>query len=204
MESIDDKILIKFKKSGRGSLFFAEDFQRYGTAKAVSKALERLAKEQVIARVARGIYARLENDPLLGPIKPGAEAIAEAIRRRDRARIMPTGVAALHALGLSTQVPTNVVYLTDGAARKITVGRRKITFKKTTPKNLTAIGKISGLAIQALKEIGRHKITEIEIEIVLQHLTQEEPTRLEHDIRLAPEWIRIIMRKALNKPPADG
>ena len=204
MESIDDKILIKLKKAGRGSLFFTEDFQRYGTAKAVSKALERLAKEQVITRVARGIYARLENDPLLGPVKPGTEAIAEAIRRRDRARIMPTGVAALHALGLSTQVPTNVVYLTDGAARKITVGRRKITFKKTTPKNLAAIGKISGLAIQALKEIGHHKITEIEIEIVLQHLAQEEPTRLEHDIRLAPEWIRIIMRKALNKPPADG
>ena len=73
---------------------------------------------------------------------------------------MPTGAMALHALGLSTQVPMNVVYLTDGAARKITLGRRKIVFKKTAPKNLAAIGKISGLAIQAMKEIGKEKINE--------------------------------------------
>jgi len=108
-------------------------------------------------------------------------------------------VAALNALGLSPQVPVNVVYLTNGAARKITVGKRKIIFKKATPKNLASIGKISGLAIQALKEIGKDKITDKEIDIVLQHLAKEEPKRLEHDIKLAPEWIRIIMRKALNK-----
>lgn len=202
MESIDDKALVKFKKAGRNSLFFTEDFLTYGSAKAVSKALERLAKEQAITRVARGIYARLENDPLLGPVNPSTEAIAEAIRRRDRARIMPTGAMALNALGLSTQVPMNVVYLTDGAARKITVGRRKIVFKKTVPKNLAAIGKISGLVIQAMKEIGKDKISEQEIAIILKHLEKEEPYRLEHDIKLAPEWIRIIMRKALIKVKA--
>jgi hypothetical protein len=104
---------------------------------------------------------------------------------------------ALNALGLSTQVPMNVVYLTDGAARRITVGRRKIIFRKTVPKNLSAIGKISGLAIQAMKEIGKDQITEKEIKIILTQLIKEEPNRLEHDIQLAPEWIRIIMRQAL-------
>ena len=134
MQSIDDHILIKFKKAGRGKLFFTEDFLSFGTAKAVSKALERLVKTDEVSRVARGIYARLEIDPILGSVKPGTEAIAEAIRRRDKARIIPTGVTALNALGLSTQVPMNVVYLTDGAARKITIGKRKIIFKKTAPK----------------------------------------------------------------------
>ena len=146
---------------------------------------------------ARGIYARLDRDPLLGELKPGAEAIAEAIRKRDKARIMPTGVLALNALGLSTQVPVNVVYLTDGAARKIDLGKRKILFKKSAPKNLSAIGKISALVIQALKEIGKDKATAEEVQLILSKLEKEEPYRLEHDIRLAPEWIRIIMRKAL-------
>lgn len=199
MKSIDDKILVKFKKAGRGSLFFTKDFLTYGSAKAVSKALERLTKTKVIARVTRGIYTRLENDPVLGPVKPSTEAIAEAIRRRDRARIISTGAMALNAMGLSRQVPMNMVYLTDGAARKITVVRRKIIFKKTTPKNLAAIGKISGLAIQAMKEIGKNKINKKETEIILSHLKKEEPYRLEHDIKLAPEWIRVIMRRALNK-----
>ena len=199
MQSIDDHILIKFKKAGRGKLFFTEDFLSFGTAKAVSKALERLVKTDEVSRVARGIYARLEIDPILGSVKPGTEAIAEAIRRRDKARIIPTGVTALNALGLSTQVPMNVVYLTDGAARKITIGKRKIIFKKTAPKNLAALGDISKIAIQAMKEIGKDKITDREIAIILSHLAKEEPRRLEHDIRMAPEWTRIIMRKALKK-----
>lgn len=197
MLSIDDLVITKFKKAGRGSLFFTEDFTRFGSAKAVSKALERLVDKGEISRVARGIYTRQKNDPLLGTIKPGAEAIAEAIRRRDKSRIMPTGTQALNALGLSTQVTMNVVYLTDGAARKISVGKRKIVFKKTSTKNLAAIGKISSLAIQAMKEIGKDHITENHIEIILKQLAMEDPKRLEHDIKLAPEWIRIILRKAL-------
>lgn len=197
MLSLDDKVVAKIKKAKRGSLFFTEDFLAFGSAKAVAKALERLAEKGGVSRVARGIYARLETDPLIGELKPSTEAIAEAISKRDKARIMPTGVLALNALGLSTQVPMNVVYLTDGAARKIDLGRRKILFKKSAPKNLSAIGKISGLVIQALKEIGKEYVTESEIQIILKQLENEEPYRLEHDIRLAPEWIRIIMRKAL-------
>jgi len=191
------QILKKIKKAKRGSLFFIEDFLRFGNSKAISKALERLVQKGDITRVARGIYARLEKDPVLGPVKPGAEAIAKAIAKRDKARIVPTGILALNALGLSTQVPMNLVYLTDGAARKISLGKRNIIFKKASPKNLAAIGEISSLAIQALKEIGKDKITENESQIVLRHLKKENKYRLEHDIRLAPEWIREILRLAL-------
>jgi hypothetical protein len=93
----------------------------------------------------------------------------------------------------------NIVYLTDGAARKITIGKRKIIFKRTAPKNLAAIGDISKIAIQALKEIGKDNLSEQEERIILQHVAKEDPLRLEHDISLAPEWIRIILRKALKK-----
>lgn len=199
MKSIDDKVIVKFKKAKRGSLFFTDDFLSFGTAKAVAKALERLVEKGDISRVARGIYSRLEKDPILGELKPTTEKIAQAIAKRDKIRIMPTGALALNALGLSTQVPVNVVYLSDGAVRKIDLGRRKILFKTTAPKNLATIGKISGLVIQALKEIGKEKVSEKEIAIILEKLTKEEPYRLAHDIKLAPEWIRVIMRKALIK-----
>jgi hypothetical protein len=198
MQSVDDKVIARIKKAKRGSLFFTEDFLSFGSAKAVAKALERMVEKEEVFRVARGIYARLEKDPILGLIKPSTEAIAQAIAKRDKARIVPTGILALNALGLSTQVPMNVVYLTDGAKRKIDLGKRKILFKNTAPKNLSAIGKISSLVIQALKEIGKDNCTENEILIILKQLTKEEPYRLEHDIRLAPEWIRVIMRQAIN------
>ncbi len=198
MQSVDDKVIAKIKKAKRGSLFFTEDFLSFGSAKTVAKALERMVEKEEVFRVARGIYARLEKDPILGLLKPSTEAIAQAIAKRDKARIVPTGILALNALGLSTQVPMNVVYLTDGAKRKIDLGKRKILFKNTAPKNLSAIGKISSLVIQALKEIGKDNCTENEIQIILKQLTKEEPYRLEHDIRLAPEWIRVIMRQAIN------
>ncbi len=203
LESVDSKIIKKIKKANRGSLFFIEDFLNLGTSKAVSKALERLVEKEELSRVSRGIYSRLRIDPVLGAIDPTTEEIAEAVRRRDKARIIPTGILALNALGLSTQVPMNLVYLTDGAARTMHIGKRKIIFKKTSPRNLAAIGSISSLAIQALREMGKDNVTEDKINIILRHLEKEEPYRLQHDIKLAPEWIRIIMRQALKTDKND-
>ncbi len=197
MKSVDNKIIAKIKKAKRGALFFIEDFLNLGTSKAVSKALERLVEKEELSRVSRGIYSRLRMDPILGAISPTTEEIAEAVRRRDKARIVPTGILALNVLGLSTQVPMNLVYLTDGAARTIQIGKRKIVFKKTSPRNLAAIGSVTSLAIQALREIGKDKVTEDERNSILRQLEKEDPYRLQHDIKLAPEWIRIIMRQAL-------
>lgn len=203
-ENTEIQVLTKIKKARGGSLFFVEDFLRFGNYKTISKALERLVEKEEISRVARGIYARLEKDPILGPVKPGTEAIAKAIAKRDKARIVPTGALVLNAFGLSTQVPMNVVYLTDGAARKINVGKRTIVFKKTSPKNLAAIGEISSLAIQALKELGKDNVTESQKRIILVQLKKEDSYRLEHDVKLAPEWIRVIMREALTNTIKHG
>jgi hypothetical protein len=195
--SFENLILDKVSRITKGSLFFTEDFIEFGSAKSIAKALERLVNQKKLSRVARGIYTQLEVSPLLGELLPTTEKIAQAISRRDMARIMPTGALALNALGLSTQVPMNVVYLTDGAARKIEIGRRKIVFKKSVPKNLAAKGKISGLVIQALKDIGKDQVTDHELNVILGHLRKEEVSDLQHDIKLAPEWIRSILRKAL-------
>jgi hypothetical protein len=112
---------------------------------------------------------------------------------------LPTGVYALNALGLSTQVPLNIVFLTDGAARTIKVGKRTIKLKKTTPKNLLAKGEISALVIQALREIGKDKATNEELQKIIDLLKKEVPKNLIHDIALAPEWIKEIMKKAQNE-----
>lgn len=93
----------------------------------------------------------------------------------------------------------NLVFLTDGSARKIKIGKRSIVFKKATPKNVAVVGEISGLVIQALKEIGKDKVIEKEIKHIQELLKNEKPTRLEHDIRLVPAWIREIMLPVLKQ-----
>ena len=195
--TVETMVLAAVKKTKRGTLFFVESFLHAGNAKAVNKALERLVTKGEIVRVTTGIYVRPKHSKLLGQLTTGTEEIAAAIARRDKARIVPTGAYALNRLGLSTQVPLNVVYLTDGAARKVYIGKRSILFKKTAPKNLAAIGEISGLVIQALKAIGKDKVELHEEKRILELLKKEKRKNLDHDITLAPEWIRKIMRKAL-------
>ncbi len=192
--SIEELILRKIRKAKRGSLFFPEHFSDFGSAKTVGKALVRLMESGQLHRVATGIYVRPEKDRVLGIVLPGIEEIAEAIRKRDKARIVPTGSYALYKLGLTTQVPMNVVYYTDSTARKIKVGKQTITFKRASARNLSAIGDTSKLVIQALKTIGKDKVTEEELGKIRELLKQEKPFHLQHDLKIAPEWIRKLLK----------
>jgi predicted transcriptional regulator of viral defense system len=197
MQSIEDKIDMVIKSKQKGVLLFADDFIEYGSSKAIQKALERLTNRGVITRVARGIFVRPMISVYLGEVLPSVEEVAQAIAKRDRIKVIPTGTHALNILGLSTQIPLKLVYLTDGSPREINIGNRTIKLKKTTPKNLLAKGKTSRLVIQALREIGQDGITEEFEHKVIQILKQEERKDLEHDIPLAPVWIRKIMQQAL-------
>lgn len=196
--SIENQIVERIESFPKGELLLPADFSDLGSSEAVRIALFRLEKEGVINRVAQGIYVRPKISKLIGVLVPSAEEVAEAITKRDRIRTVPTGNYALNALGLSTQVPMNIVFLTDGSPRIIKIGKRTIKFKKTTPKNLLAKGKISRLVIQALKEIGNGKVTAEEENKIMDLLKKEDLKDLKHDIALAPVWVQKIMTKALN------
>lgn len=197
MQSVEKQIEKSIKSKPKGYLVLPDDYLTLGSSEAIRKALDRLEEKKVIIRVAHGIYVRPKISKLIGPLTPSAEEVAEAIAKRDRIRTVPTGSYALNALGLSTQVPMNIVLLTDGSPREIKVGKRTIKFKKTTPKNLLAKGKISRLVIQALKEIGNGKVTTEEEQKILDLLRKEDVKDLKHDIALAPVWIQKIMKQAL-------
>ena len=157
-----------------------------------------MVKKGLLRTIARGIYTKPKFSKLLNQdVMPSAEQVATAIAERDRARLLPTGVYAQNMLGLSTQVPLKLVYLTDGSPRKINIGNRTIQFKKTTPKNLALKGEISKLVVQALKEIGKDKATDQELRKITALLQKEDVKDLKHDIALAPQWIAEIMAKAL-------
>jgi len=198
MKSVDDKVTNQVQNAKPGSILFIEDFLELGSNGAVHTALYRLVKAKIIIRLARGIYAKPTFSKLLSQeVLPGAEEVAIAIAKRDKARLLPTGAHAQNALGLSTQVPLRIVYLTDGSPRTIKIGKRTIQFKKTTPKNLALKGKISKLVVQALKDIGKDKATAQELEKIQNVLLKEDKQDLKHDIAIAPQWIAELMAKAL-------
>ena len=198
MQSIEEKIHNKVKKCGRGSMFSSSEFARYGEPKSILKALERMATSGSIIRIARGIYCYPKIDKILGlgVIYPTFEEIAQYIAKRDKARIAPTGSYALNVLGLSTQVPANVVYLTDGSPRKITLNSgRGIKFVKTAPKNLAFKNRLAMLLTFALREIGEGNVTDAHKQHIATLLKNENRESIENDFVLMPNWIQLLILK---------
>lgn len=199
MQSIEQKILTSVAKCGRGKIIFPQDYASYGTPNAVHKAFGRLVASEKLLRIAQGIYCypKIEKVLGLGILHPTFEEIAAAIARRDKARIVPTGIYALNKLGLSTQVPMNVVYLTDGSPRKVKLhGERGIQFKHTAKKNLAFQNDFAMLLTFALREIGEDKLTENQLAHIRKIIKPVPLESIKRDFPLIPAWIRKIILTA--------
>lgn len=201
--SIHNQVFNKIVKNKRGKIFFPSDFSDIGNVNAIKTSLSRLEKENVLERLAQGIYLYPKQDPVFGNLYPSTEEIAEHIAKRDHAKIIPTGSAALHKLRLTTQVPMNMTYLTDGAPRKIKIGKQKITFKPTTAKKLATKGKISTLIIQALQELGQKNVDEQVLEHLRPILKTEQIKNIKHDAKFAPAWVAEILNKLIGSTGND-
>ena len=204
IESLEIKILRKIKLAKNNLLFSVDMFSKFGNAKAVSKALERLTKDEKLYRVATGFYILPKIHGDFGIILPSIDEIAIAIAKRDKARVIPTGSYALYKLGLTTQVPMNVVYYSDTSARFVKVGKRSIKFKKASSRNLAFKGKISMLVVQALRSLGKGNATKEEIMHIKMILQNENPSNFKHDLLLAPVWIRELLTDKKEKEKENG
>ncbi|WP_186971889.1 DUF6088 family protein [Bacteroides fragilis] len=152
-ESISKRIREAILSGEKGRIYFVKDFADYKNDALVTKVLYRLEKNKILIRLAKGIYLY----PVVtcyGIYYPSLDYIAKSIAKRDKAKVMPTGSAALNLLGISTQVPMNAVYLTTGSSRVIKIGKRKITFKRSAPKNLEYEGTLFPLVVIVMKELG--------------------------------------------------
>ncbi len=200
MQSVAKDIESKLKRGKRGKILFAADFSLFGQPKAVNKALERLTESGLLLRLSHGIYLYPQIDTRLGlgVLYPTVETIAREIAKRDKARIVPTGAYALNVLGLSTQIPINVVFLTDGAARKISIGNGKVlVFKRTVPKKLAFKNEILMLIVAALREIGENQLTTEQFIHISELLIKEKKEFILVDLPLAPAWIQKRIRAIL-------
>ena len=189
--SIAELIENKITQMPEGEVFFISDFADIGNDVAVRQTLQRLTRKSIVIRLSQGIYYFPVHSNLLGIVYPSAEKIALAISKRDEARLIPTGSYALYKLGLSTQVPMNVVFLTDGSARKMVVGNQKITFKKTSPRNLAVSNKLTNLIVQSLKELGEKNVEANILQRLKEVITQSgEAEEIKRNMKYAPVWIR--------------
>jgi len=192
--STDNKIRRRIQGRKRGWVFTPDRFADLGTRRAVDLALMRYRNSGLIRQLARGLYDYPKIDSQLGPLQPSTDDIASALAGRDATRLQPSGAYAANLLGLSTQVPMKIVYLTDGRSRTIRIGNRKIILKHTTPRNMATAGKISGLVVQSLRHLSRKNVDQQVIAQLDRHLDHDACRQLIEDIRYAPAWIADIFR----------
>ncbi len=176
-------------------MFVPGDFLDLGSREAVDLALHRLTRKGTIRRLARGVYDFPREHPVLGVLSPSPDTVAQALAGRDRTRLNLPGACAANVLGLSEQVPAKAVFLTDGPSRTVKIGPTTIQLRRTTPRNMAAAGRLSGLLIQALRELGEEHVTPARREHLKRTLPADKRRELVKDIRLAPAWMHPIFRE---------
>lgn len=182
-----------------GTLFFPGDFMHLGSAEAIHTTFHRLAMVKDLERLAKGIYLKPVIDPELGPVRPSREQLARKIAERDQVIIRPTGSYALNKLGLSSQVPTKVVFLTNGNSKRIGTGRGQIIFKKASARQLAVKSEKVFLVIQALIALGDKAETQHVISQITAILENESLENIMEGAKLAPQRIGRILYKIADK-----
>lgn len=197
--STDSKVLARIRGHGRGWVFTPVQLADLGSRNAVASALKRFKAAGTIRQLARGLYDYPIQDPTLGIISPSADAIARALVARNAIRIQPSGAYAANVLGLSEQVPSRIVFLTDGPARKVKIGKREILLQHTTPRNMATAGRKSGTFIQALRYIGQDQIDKKVLLTLRRNITQADRALMSKDLCHAPVWIADLLRSLIKK-----
>jgi hypothetical protein len=196
-QSIDSKIRSRIYGHGKGWVFTPKHFVDLGGTAAIDSCFRRLKAAGRVRQLARGLYDYPVHDSILGVVAPSADAIARALVARDAIRIQPSGAYAANVLGLSDQVPSRIVFLTDGPARKVTIGKRDIILQHTTPRNMATAGRISGTLIQALRYLGRNHVDDLVIATLRRHITESDRPAIRKDLVHAPAWIADLLRRLI-------
>lgn len=203
-QSIADKVVARIYGKSRGWAFSQIDFSDLGSREAIDMALFRLHKKSTIRRVIRGLYDYPRYSQLLErEMGPDIHQVARALARKFGWRIQPSGTAAMNLLGLSTQVPSQYLYQSDGPNRHYEACGTAIQFKHGTLKDAGFRHDESGLIVQSLKTLGETHITDETISRARQWLPVDKRTRVLKDTQRVTGWVHEVI-KQICREDSDG
>ncbi|MEP3332398.1 DUF6088 family protein [Sedimentitalea sp.] len=192
-------IAAKIKKrivgKGRGAVFAPSDFLDLGSRASVDQALSRLADQDIIRRLTRGLYDYPKVSDRFGKLAPSLDDVAQAVARKDNQTLQISPARAANQLGLSTQVPSHVTYLTDGPTRKKQIGNQTIHFRKAAQKTLVGAGQKTGTVFQALRYVGKDRVTDTVVRKLAGALDSKDRARLVKQSRHVPAWMHPVVQQ---------
>jgi hypothetical protein len=198
-KSVSHIIEQKINRFKPGQVFLPSDFKELGTSTSIRKTLSRLVESGQVERMGQGIYVIPKNDKVFGKVLPSMEQLAEALAKKEHVKIKPSGQYALNKVGLSSQVPMRLVYLTSGNSKRIQIGKNAIIFKSTTAKKLSMRGDITSLLFLGLEGLDLQKLSPTQMERIMELLKHESPENLKYNLRLVPSRLSDFVVKKLLK-----
>jgi hypothetical protein len=186
--------ITKSSKANPARVHTPFDFLDLGSPHSVGMTLTRMVRSGSLRRLARGLYDVPRQHPLLGELQPTADEIAQALARRDGARVQPAQAMAANLLNLSEQVPARAVYETDGPSRTVTIGSLTIQLKHRPPRQVRSASPMSNLVFAALRSVGKATVSEARIAHLRETLSAKDRAALLTDLPLAPAWMHPHLR----------
>lgn len=185
----------KIMSENQGKVFSINDFYNLGTKNTIKSILYRLNKENQITRLIEGLYIKPKYSKILKEYSyPDASEIAEKLANKFSWTISPAGDTALNYMGLSTQIPNEYIYISDGPYREYLYRDKKIIFKHTTNRNITSYSKELSILIQAIKALGKDNIGKEDIK-KLAIFAKKIKENFKEDTLKLPFWIQEVLQK---------
>ncbi len=172
-----------------GEPFTPTAFLDCGTRASVDQTLSRLIKAEAIERVTRGVFVRPEISRFVGKVSPSPIKVAETVAKITGAVIQVHGAEAARRLELTTQVPTQSVFVTSGPSKRIRVGKMEIRLQHVCQRKLALAGRPAGLAIAAMWYLGKTGLTPSLIEKIRHKLGLSEFEVLKSATNAMPAWM---------------
>ncbi len=197
MENISSKIYNKILGFNSNNVFIANDFFDIGSYENIRKVLNRLVAQGKIHRILNGIYYKPEYIEIIQEYEsPSINEVATAIARKYNWTIAPSGNTALNLLGLSTQVPAKWTYISDGRYVNFSLNNGVIIeFKHRANKEISNMSTLTAMIIQAIKAIGKDKISDKEIQHLQKKLSEKDKKNLLVESKTTSAWIYSVIQK---------
>ena len=187
MPSLPRLIMEHADDSPEGALLCPNNLLHLGSRSAVDQALSRLSRSGRLNRVCQGVYVR-PVETRFGPRLPAVDKVIASLAALWGETIVPCGGAAANALGLTTQVPIQSVYLTSGPNRKLKFGELTVALRHAPRWQLVAPHRSAGDAVRALAWLGPEEVEE-SLGVIGRNLSAEDLNELAASRAMMPAWI---------------
>jgi hypothetical protein len=194
---IADKLLSRIYGMKRGWCFTPKDFLDLGSQSAIWQVLSRLEKKGTIRKIMRGVYDYPEKNAFLeGYASPDPDRVARAIARSNSWTIVPDGTTALNLISLSSQIPAEWSYLTDGQNRRYEIGTIRIVFRKRANREAAELSRDAAILVQAIKALGKENIDEHVIKKLSEYLSAFSWPKIIRECRYVSGWVLDVLKQA--------